>query len=119
MIDFKEPPEKLGGFFLEFKGNLSIFEPKWFKMMRDNMKSITIHNIDDELYNLIRQSAQKNRRSLNQEVKEKLSMFFTQKVVETQENTFRKYFGIWSVTEREMFDDNVKDLRKVNESDWK
>ena len=82
------------------------------------MKSITIHNLDDELYSMIRIEAKKNRRSMNQEIKDKLFNYFSSKVNERNDLSLKKFLGIWSENDYLEFNENIKDFDKISESDW-
>ncbi len=81
------------------------------------MKSITIHNIDTELYNAIKASAKKNHLSLNGEIKEKLSRQFLRESP-NKKNDFKKFPGVWDDADIEEFLNNTEDLREINESEW-
>jgi plasmid stability protein len=83
------------------------------------MKSITIHNLDDELYLRIRNSAKSNRRSLNQEIKDKLIKYFLPETEADNNVSFKKYLGIWSGKEFDEFDKRAKVFETVSDDDWK
>jgi hypothetical protein len=95
------------------------FAPKWFIMKGARMKSITIHNLDDELYSLIRIEAKKNRRSMNQEIKDKLISYFYEQAKDRKDLSFKKYLGIWSESDYQEFINNIEDFGKISEGDWK
>ena len=82
------------------------------------MKSITIHNLDEELYTRIRISAKINRRSLNQEIKDKLFNYFLPDTNYRKALSFKKYLGIWSEEDYNEFEENTKEFEKISESDW-
>jgi hypothetical protein len=82
------------------------------------MKSITIHNLDDELYFKIRSKAKKNHRSMNQEIKDKLMNLFLDDSSGKGSLSFRKYLGIWNENDFEHFKQNTEDFEKISESDW-
>ncbi|MGA2298414.1 MAG: hypothetical protein ABSG15_12785 [FCB group bacterium] len=81
------------------------------------MKSITLHNLEDDLYLKILSSAKKNRRSMNQEIIDKLINFFVPNSSEYN-LSFRKYKGIWNEKDYEQFKHNTEDFDKINENDW-
>lgn len=82
------------------------------------MKSITIHNLDDELYFKIRSKAKKNHRSMNQEIKDKLVSIFLDDSDNESNLSFRKYLGVWNETDFEHFKHNTEEFETINESDW-
>lgn len=82
------------------------------------MKSITIHNLEDDIYTFIRAEAKKNRRSMNQEIKDKLINLFVNKTNEKEELSFKKYLGLWSEKEYVEFRENTADFEKISERDW-
>jgi len=81
------------------------------------MKSLTIHNLDDELYNLICADAKKNRRSMNQEIKDKLHLYYSQNVV-TDSNSFSKFLGLWDNVDKIEFNNNTAEMQAIDERDW-
>jgi plasmid stability protein len=82
------------------------------------MKSIKIHNLDDDLYFKIRSNAKKNHRSMNQEIKDKLVNIFLDDSANESILSFKKYLGIWNETDFEQFKRNTSDFEKINESDF-
>jgi len=82
------------------------------------MKSITIHNLEEDLYTLIRTEAKKNMRSMNQEIKDKLAKVFVGDKEEKQEVNFQKYLGLWNDEDYRQFKEKTEDFEKVYESDW-
>jgi plasmid stability protein len=82
------------------------------------MKSITIHNLDDELYFRIRSKAKKNHRSMNQEIKDKLVNLFLDDSANGSNLSFKKYLGIWNESDFEQFKQNTEDFEKISENDW-
>ncbi|MFH1050193.1 MAG: hypothetical protein V1779_04590 [bacterium] len=82
------------------------------------MKSITIHNLEEDLYTLIRNEAKKNMRSMNQEIKDKLVKVFIGDKEEKQEVSFQKYLGFWNDEDYSQFKEKTEDFEKIYESDW-
>ena len=82
------------------------------------MKSLTLHNLDDDLYIRIKTSAKKNRRSMNQEIKDKLINYYIPDSKEDSSVSFKKFLGIWNEKEHEEFMQNISDFDKISESDW-
>lgn len=86
-----------------------------------NMKSITIHNIDEPLAELIKSKARSEGLSINKTVKKLLEESLGVKHREKAENLsdFEEFCGIWSDSELAEFENATKDMRKVNREDWK
>lgn len=82
------------------------------------MKSITIHNLDEELYSMIRESAKANRRSMNQEIKDKLSKTFFPDTEDKKLVSFKKFLSIWNENDYKEFTNNTIDFEKTSESEW-
>jgi len=82
------------------------------------MKSITLHNLDDELYFRIRNIAKKNHRSMNQEIKDKLLKYFCPEDEKKLDNSFRQFLGVWSEKDYLDFTNNSSDFGKIVEGDW-
>jgi hypothetical protein len=85
------------------------------------MKSITIHNIDEPLAELIKSRAQSEGLSINKTVKKLLEESLGVKPRDKAKNLsdFEEFCGIWSKFELAEFEDATDDLRKVNHEDWK
>ena len=83
------------------------------------MKSITIHGIDNDLDKKIAEKSKEYGLSQNRTVKYILqtSLLADQKV--SKKEAFSDLFGKWTESEKEEFEERIKDLEKVNESDWK
>lgn len=82
------------------------------------MKSITLHNLDEELYRMISISAKQNHRSLNQEVKDKLSNFFFNKSSLDEPKSFIGFSGLWDDEDVLEFIEKTRDFEIISESDW-
>ena len=81
------------------------------------MKSLTIHNLDDKLYYLISADAKKNRRSMNQEIIDKLHQYYDQNAP-SNSNSFSKFLGVWNNFDKTEFNKNTSELQEADESDW-
>ncbi|MFP4527527.1 MAG: FitA-like ribbon-helix-helix domain-containing protein [Candidatus Kapaibacterium sp.] len=79
------------------------------------MKSLTIHNIDTDLYEAICLSARKNRRSLDQEIKDKLEKQYLAKGKKTD---LKKFLNLWDESDYQEFKDNTKDTASIDKEDW-
>jgi len=84
------------------------------------MKSITIHGIDDPLAKLIKSKAQSEGLSINKTVKKLLeeSLGVKPRNKGINRSDFEEFFGIWSESERNEFEDRTDELRNVNYEDW-
>lgn len=81
------------------------------------MASITIHNIDDTIYQLIKKRAEENGSSINSLIREILRKTF---VIDTEQNkNLDEFFGSWSNEDYEEFESNVEDTKQINDEDWK
>jgi hypothetical protein len=85
------------------------------------MKSITIHGIDDPLAELLKSRAQSEGLSINKTVKKLLeeSLGVRPRARGINQGDFEEFCGIWSDSELAEFEENTKDLRKINNEDWK
>ncbi len=85
------------------------------------MKSITIHNLDDRLTELITRRARKNGYSLNRTIKELLNkaLGITPDPEKDQEQEFIDLFGVWSDKEYQEFEERTKTFHKIDPDDWK
>ena len=86
-----------------------------------NMKSITIHNLDDRTVDLIQKEASKKGLSLNKTIKLLLRQALGMKPVLTEDRKqeFLDLFGIWSDKDLQELNSNVDDLSQVDPGDWK
>ena len=84
------------------------------------MKSITIHNIDEPLAELIESKARAEGLSINKTVKKLLEESLGVKPGEKAKHRsdFEEFCGIWSDSELAEFEDAAKDMRKVDREDW-
>jgi hypothetical protein len=85
------------------------------------MKSITIHGIDDPLAELIKSRAQAEGLSINKTVKKLLeeSLGVKPRIKGINRYDFEEFCGIWSDSDLAEFEENTKDLRNINNEDWK
>lgn len=82
------------------------------------MKSITIHGIDADLNEKIAEKSKEYGLSQNRTVKYILqeSLFADRKALKKE--SFSDLFGKWSLSQKEEFEERIKDLRVIDESDW-
>ena len=85
------------------------------------MKSITIHGIDDPLAELIKSRAQTEGLSINKTVKKLLeeSLGVKPRTTDINRDDFEEFCGIWSNSDLAEFEEDTKDLRSINDEDWK
>ena len=85
------------------------------------MKSITIHGIDDPLAELIKSRAQTEGLSINKTVKKLLeeSLGVKPRTKGINREDFEEFCGIWSNSDLVKFEEDTKDLRNINDEDWK
>jgi len=82
------------------------------------MKSITIHDLDSDLYKSIQSQAMSQGISLNKTIKQILrrSLGFTKKRVERRD--FSKFYGVWSKKEADEFDKIInEEFENIDEED--
>jgi len=84
------------------------------------MKSITIHGIDGPLAELIKSKAQSQGLSVNKTVKKILEEALGVKPPEVarRRRDFEEFSGVWSESELAEFQENTKDLNRINPGDW-
>ena len=85
------------------------------------MKSITIHGIDANLYEHIKQKAKNEGLSINKTIKELLgkALGFGPKRKSDHCQDFLDLFGTWTKDETEEFAGFIKDFENVDAEDWK
>lgn len=84
------------------------------------MRSITVHNLETELDNLIRKKANASGASLNKTIKELLRQALGVSKMETKKNSLDRFFGVWSKKETDEFDRVIKEeFEVVDEEGWK
>jgi len=84
------------------------------------MKSITIHNIDNVLEEVVKRQAAQNGTSLNRTIKNLLRQSLGISEERKRKHAdFSAFSGIWSTRESKKFAKNIKDFEKVNAKDWK
>jgi hypothetical protein len=85
------------------------------------MSTLTIHALDPATERRIRVKARKEKKSLNQLIKELLSGSVgvsTSSRTEDHRAEFQEFSGIWSDKELDEFNKAVSDLERVDEKDW-
>jgi hypothetical protein len=85
------------------------------------MKSITLHNLDDQLTELITRRAREKGYSLNRTIKELLNkaLGITPDPEKDKKQEFMDLFGVWSDEEYQEFEEQTKTFHKIDPDDWK
>ena len=79
------------------------------------MASITLHNIEEKVYETIKEKAKVNNSSINAFLKDILNKTFANK--HTESNLI-EFSGIWSQDEFNEFDENTEDTKVILDEDW-
>ncbi len=84
------------------------------------MKSITVHNIDDTLSDLIQAEARRNGHSLNMTIKNILHRSLTAKATGTSNKIdLSEFIGTWTKDDYQEFIQNTKDQERIDWEEWK
>ncbi|MFT7033445.1 MAG: hypothetical protein ACJA2S_001953 [Cyclobacteriaceae bacterium] len=84
------------------------------------MKSITLHNLDDDLVDLTERESNDTGLSLNKTIKNLLhkALGTNPKVKKQKEEEFSDLLGIWDDKKFDEFNKNTKDFDEINTKDW-
>jgi hypothetical protein len=84
------------------------------------MKSITLHNIDGPLAELIKSKAKSEGLSINKTVQKMLeeSLGVQPRSRKAFRHDFEEFCGIWSDNELSEFNDRTEDLSEIGPGDW-
>lgn len=84
------------------------------------MKSITIHGLDAELYERIKEKAKRQGLSLNKTIKSLLekSLGINRAPGGDHREDFLEFFGAWTEEEAMEFEQSIADFEKVDAEDW-
>ena len=85
------------------------------------MSTLTIHALDPVTEKRIRVKARKEKKSLNQILKELLSGAVgvsTSSFPENHLEEFQEFSGIWSDKDLDEFNQAISDLERIDEKDW-
>ncbi|MCZ7602866.1 MAG: hypothetical protein QY331_00700 [Melioribacteraceae bacterium] len=84
------------------------------------MKSITLHNMNNKLYQYLTRRAKEKGTSLNQTIKLILEEHFGIRSQQNKKgNEFQEFLGVWDKRELKQFQKRTEEFSKVNEDDWK
>lgn len=83
------------------------------------MKSITVHGLDDQVYERLKRQAEAAGRSLNRTTKAILGAAVgLGSAVPDHREDFLDLFGSWSEEDLREFQQATEDLRRVDAADW-
>lgn len=85
------------------------------------MKSITVHNMDDNLVQKISEKARQKGLSLNKTIKNLLQEALGLQPKKETDHTkdFQDLCGIWTDEDLEEFESSTADLDRIDPEDWK
>lgn len=85
-----------------------------------NLKSITIHGLDDYVARMIKERATATGTSLNKTIKKLLEEALGVRRGATNRHAehFEEFVGVWSDADLVEFDERFAALRSVDEGDW-
>jgi hypothetical protein len=84
------------------------------------MKSITIHDLDDQLAHVLEARAKQEHLSLNKTVKKLLTEALGLRPYEkVPEESFGEFTGVWTAEERAEFDKTAAEHRRIDEEQWR
>ena len=85
------------------------------------MKSLTIHNIDDDLEREIEKRAKCEGKSLNQTIKKLLrhALGMEYKSIKERREDFLDLFGTWNKDDLQSFNNAIKDFEQIDYTDWR
>lgn len=84
------------------------------------MKSITIHNIESPIIELIEEQSRRQGISLNRTIKNLLmrSLGITDSIENDRRKEFLELFGTWSKKDEEDFNQKTLAFEKIDKRDW-
>jgi hypothetical protein len=84
------------------------------------MKSITIHDVDGPVFELLKERAHNDGVSLNKTIKKLLDQALGIKSVrdEPHRGEFKALCGKWGREEKALFDKAVADFEKIDPAEW-
>lgn len=85
------------------------------------MKSITIHNLDDQLETLLLKKAKSEGKSLNKTIKKLLAeaLGLDAERDGKPNKEFQDLFGVWSANDVQEFKQRTSELGKIDPGDWR
>jgi plasmid stability protein len=82
------------------------------------MKSITIHNIENDLDKKISAKSKEYGLSQNRTVKEILRKALLSDRAASRREQFADLFGTWTSADKKAFEERIADFEKIDKSDW-
>lgn len=84
------------------------------------MRSVTIHNIYEPLWAILKSKAQLEGQSLNKTIKMLLenATGVKPKVVQERKGEFSEFLGCWSKSDLNNFNKNISDFENIDAEDW-
>jgi plasmid stability protein len=84
------------------------------------MKTISIHNLDDQIVRLIDERAKAEKRSVNMVVKTLLAQALGVRPPEADRHRgdFEEFCGVWDAREVKEFQERTGDMEHVDPEDW-
>lgn len=84
------------------------------------MKSMTIHDIDPQLAELIKSRAQSEGVSINKAIKKLLETALGIRIAPQKKNLedFREFCGLWTEADLKEFEEKTADARTIHPEDW-
>ena len=86
------------------------------------MRSITIHNIDGQLADLIKATAKSKGTSINKTIQELLEESLGIKLPRKDSlnsKDFSEFCGLWSKKDLKEFEEKTKEFEEIRQEDWK
>lgn len=85
------------------------------------MKSLTLHNLEEPLLALLKETAKNHKMSINQFAKSLLEKSLGYKKSEQLQNynQFKEFCGLWSSEELQEFENLAKKFENIDQEDWK
>lgn len=96
---------------------------KWLYLVHNiyrNMKSISIHKIEEQLMNKIHQRATEKGLSLNKTIKFLLreALGLEQPSLVERRQSFEQFCGLWSEKDHEEFEQRTLEFSRIDQEDW-
>jgi hypothetical protein len=87
---------------------------------RLSMKSITIHGLDTQLYERIKEKADHQGLSLNKTIKALLSksLGIKENPINARKKDFMEFFGAWDKNDADAFAKAIEDLEQIDPKEW-
>ncbi len=83
------------------------------------MHTINIRNINDSIYEKLKQEAKKNELSINKFLLQMLDKFFDKEKNEVEYHDLDDFFGTWTEEEYKLVKEGAAQARNIDEELWK